>query len=356
MPPESLKDSNGMNSPTQVFVVGNGVTKFKVPGKMKHGYADEAAEAATMALAECGLAFTDIQSVVAGYVYGDSTCGQAASYRLGLSGVPVFNVNNNCATGSTALHLAKRLVESGDDCVLALGFEEMGKNLKEYFPDREKPAQRHLSTMTAAGIPVEPLPGAYTELTQAVLKCYGHAAAQHMAQHGTTQLQFAKVAAKNHRHSQHNPYALMQFDIKPDDALAAPPLPGGPLTVAMAAPLACGAAAAVVVSHRFLQQHPALRQLQQRSGGRHAVCILGQAVTSDTAVTFDAGSALCASNLCGYEISSRAARLAYKAAGVGPESVDVAEVSPGKPWLEARHGTTKHMHSSSRHCTTSTAQ
>lgn len=207
MPPKKASD---------VFVVGNGVTKFTAKMKEK-GYADEAAEAANTALAESGLAYSDVEAVVAGYVYGDSTCGQAAAYRLGLSGVPVFNVNNNCATGSTALHLAKKLVESGEDCVLALGFEQMGKNLKEYFPDREKPAQRHLDAMAAAGIPAAPLPGPYTELTQAVLKVYGHGAKLHMEQHATTAEQFAKVAAKNHRHSVHNPHALMQFDITADE-------------------------------------------------------------------------------------------------------------------------------------------
>jgi sterol carrier protein 2 len=107
----------------KVFVVGVGMTKFEKPGAREGwDYPQMAEEAGGKALADAGVAYSDIDQVCVGYVYGDSTCGQRAVYGLGLTGVPVYNVNNNCATGSTALYMAKQFVEGGlADCVLALG-------------------------------------------------------------------------------------------------------------------------------------------------------------------------------------------------------------------------------------------
>lgn len=74
------------------------------------------------ALEDAKIPYSKVQAVVASYCYGEPTCGQRAAYELGLSGVPVFNVNNNCSSGSSALMLARRLVQSGiEDCVMALG-------------------------------------------------------------------------------------------------------------------------------------------------------------------------------------------------------------------------------------------
>lgn len=85
-----------------------------------------AKEAVTKALQDAKLKYTDVQQAVVGYVYGDSTSGQRAVYEVGMTGIPVYNVNNNCSTGSSALYLGKQIIESGNaDCVLALGFEKM---------------------------------------------------------------------------------------------------------------------------------------------------------------------------------------------------------------------------------------
>ena len=84
------------------------------------------AEATRLALADAGVGYDMIQQAYVGYVYGDSTCGQRALYQVGMSGIPIINVNNNCSTGSTALFMARQAIESGAlDCVLALGFEQM---------------------------------------------------------------------------------------------------------------------------------------------------------------------------------------------------------------------------------------
>ena len=108
-----------------VKVAGVGMIPFTKPGK-SDPYDIMGATAARLAIQDAGIAYDAIQQAYVGYVYGDSTCGQAAIYRLGTTGIPVINVNNNCSTGSSALFLARQAVESGmADCALALGFEQM---------------------------------------------------------------------------------------------------------------------------------------------------------------------------------------------------------------------------------------
>jgi len=97
----------------KVFVVGCGMTKFEKPGRKQWDYPDMVFEAGTKALRDAGISYSEIQQACIGYVYGDSTCGQRALYTLGLSGIPIYNVNNNCSTGSTALFMAKQFVEGG---------------------------------------------------------------------------------------------------------------------------------------------------------------------------------------------------------------------------------------------------
>jgi hypothetical protein len=117
----------------KVFVVGVGMTKFEKPGSKAWDYPDMAKEAGDKALADAGIPYDAIEQAAVGYCYGDSTCGQRAVYQLGLTGVPIYNVNNNCATGSTALFMVKQFVEAGladttmnkiyDDPLLIYNFE-----------------------------------------------------------------------------------------------------------------------------------------------------------------------------------------------------------------------------------------
>ena len=105
-----------------VHVVGVGMIPFTKPGA-SDPYHLMGARAMRVALEDAGLDYSAIQQVYAGYVYGDSCCGQRAVYEVGMSGVPVINVNNNCSTGSTALWLARQAVASGAvDCAMAVGF------------------------------------------------------------------------------------------------------------------------------------------------------------------------------------------------------------------------------------------
>ena len=129
----------------KVFVVGVGLTKFEKPGRREGwDYPDMAREAGTAALADAGIDFSLVEQGYVGYVYGESTAGQRALYELGMTGIPVVNVNNNCSTGSTALYLAAQAIRGGlANCCMALGFEKMKPgSLGVTFDDRAQPMER----------------------------------------------------------------------------------------------------------------------------------------------------------------------------------------------------------------------
>ncbi|HVP49371.1 MAG TPA: hypothetical protein VMT32_22415, partial [Bryobacteraceae bacterium] len=132
----------------KVFVVGVGITKFEKPFSKEWQYTDMAREAGLMALQDAGVAYECIEQACVGYVFGESTCGQQAVYELGLTGIPVYNVNNNCSTGATALYLAKQLIEGGlAQCVMALGFEKMQKGSLPVKSADSNPVGRHIRLM-----------------------------------------------------------------------------------------------------------------------------------------------------------------------------------------------------------------
>src|SRR5258708_5717653 len=184
----------------KAYVVGVGMTRFEKPGRREWDYTDMAREAGSRALADAGIAYEAVAQACVGYVYGESTSGQRAVYELGLTGIPVVNVNNNCSTGSTALFLARQLVEGRmAGCVLALGFEKMQKgSLGATFMDREQPMGRHFMALTQLH-----------EFTAAppAAQFFGDAGREHMERYGSTPEHFAWIGWKNHRHSVNNPNA-----------------------------------------------------------------------------------------------------------------------------------------------------
>ena len=131
-----------------VHVVGVGMIPFTKPGASESCEV-MGAKAAQLALDDAGIAYTQVDQAYVGYVFGDSTAGQAAVYGVGMTGIPLINVNNNCATGSTALFLTRQAVASGSaGCVLALGFDQMGPGpLKGNWTDRPSPLSRFLDSM-----------------------------------------------------------------------------------------------------------------------------------------------------------------------------------------------------------------
>ncbi|QIB46069.1 lipid-transfer protein [Streptomyces aureoverticillatus] len=290
------------------YIVGVGMTKFEKPETRDWQYWDMAKEAGTAALADAGTAYEDVEQVAAGYCFQASTAGQRAAYELGLTGVPVYNVNNNCATGSTALMLARQFVEGGgSDCVLALGFEKMKRGALGSGGDGDfatSPVARHYGVMAARhGF----------EATPPTAQIFGNAAREHMERYGTTPAQLAAVAAKNHTHSADNPNAQFQDVYSADDILAAKPV-HTPLTKLQCSPTSDGAAAVLVMSEAFVDR----RGLADR-----AVEITAQAMTTDTAESFASGSCI---DVVGLPMSRAAARQAYEASGLTAADLDVIEL------------------------------
>ncbi|MES2911507.1 MAG: lipid-transfer protein [Pseudomonadota bacterium] len=287
-----------------VFVTGVGMIPFTKPGA-NEPYPQMAAKAVGQALADAGIGYELVQQAYVGYVYGDSTAGQRAVYEVGMTGIPVINVNNNCSTGSTALFLARQAVASGAaDCVLALGFEQMSPGaLGTVFPDRPSPFE-HFDKTTDELVNVE-LPLA--------LRYFGGAGLAHMNEFGTKVETFAKIRAKASRHAENNPLALFRKVVTEEEVMASPMLWPGVMTRLMACPPTCGAAAAIVCSEGFAKKH----------GLKQDVRIRAQAMTTDKPVVFEARDMR---ELVGFTMARDAAQQVYEAAGVSPQDIDVVEL------------------------------
>ncbi|WP_421705741.1 lipid-transfer protein [Alloalcanivorax xenomutans] len=289
----------------EVLVAGVGMTPFKKPGD-NLPYPEMAAQAVRQALQDAGLTYADAQEVYAGYVFGDSTCGQRAVYEVGMTGVPVINVNNNCASGSTALYMAHKAVASGAaDCVLALGFEQMGRGaLSSSWTDRPSPLSRFDDV-------IDDVFG-HGELTSAI-RYFAAAGKEYMTRYGTSLETFAKIRAKASRHAANNPLAVFRKELTAEEVLASPAIVPGVLTRLMACPPTCGAAATLLVSRAFAEKY----------GLAPKVRILAQTLVTDQPNVFSDQSAI---SVVGYDTTREAARQVYETAGVGPEDIDVCEM------------------------------
>ncbi|HVR50552.1 MAG TPA: lipid-transfer protein [Pseudorhodoferax sp.] len=292
-------------SQTTTCVAGVGMTRFTKPGAGAD-YPQTAAQATRDALADAGIALQDVQQAYVGFVYGDSTAGQRALYEVGMTGMPIVNVNNNCSTGSTALFLARQAIASGAaECVLALGFEQMKPGaLGAVFPDRPTPFQPFDDATTR-------LVG-HAEIPMA-LRYFGGAGQAHMQRYGTQLSTFAEVRAKASRHAARNPLALFRTEISADEVMASPMIWPGVMTRLMACPPTCGAAAAVLCSEDFARRH----------GISTAVRIRAQAMTTDRPSTFDRDDMR---YVVGYGMARQAAEQVYAESGVGPRDLDVVEL------------------------------
>ncbi|WP_421955961.1 lipid-transfer protein [Polaromonas sp.] len=290
---------------SDVFVGGVGMIPFTKPGAAEP-YQQMAARATRQALADAGIGYELVQQAYVGYVYGDSTAGQSALYEVGMTGIPIVNVNNNCSTGSTALFLARQAVASGAvDCVLALGFEQMSPGaLGSVFKDRPSPFERFdKATEELVGHGEIPL----------ALRYFGGAGLAHMQQYGTQLSTFAKIRAKASRHAANNPLALFRTVVTEEEVLNTPVMWPGVMTRLMACPPTCGAAAAIVCSEDFARRH----------GLKRNVRIKAQAMTTDSKATFEARDMR---EVVGFSMAKAAAQQVYEAAGVGPQDVDVVEL------------------------------
>lgn len=289
-----------------VYVAGVGLLPFTKPGQSAP-YHQMGAMAIRLALEDASLPFAAVQQIYAGYVYGDSCAGQRAAYDVGMAGVPIINVNNNCATGSTALFLARQAVQSGAvDCALAVGFEQMVPGaLGLIFDDRPSPLGKLDAVMkdnTAGG---EALPDA--------LRYFGGAGKAHMDEFGTPLATFAAIRAKASRHAAKNPVALFRKEVSTEEVLAAPMLWDGVMTRLMACPPTCGAGAAILCSPAFASKH----------GLSTAVRITGQSMTTDTE---DSIASADMRKVVGTDLCERGTAAACAEAGVDIADVDVVEL------------------------------
>ncbi|MDQ1005307.1 sterol carrier protein 2 [Neobacillus niacini] len=284
-------------------VIGVSMVKFEKPGR-NEPYEIMASKAITDALKDAGISYSDVDQAYASYVYGDSTCGQTALYRVGMTGIPIINVNNNCSSGSTALYLARQAVESGAaECVLAFGFEEMKPGaLGEHWFDRTSPFQWVNDQFDVLNPELPDAPFA--------LKVFGAARLEYLKKYGANPDIFGKVAVKSRQHAVNNPYSLFTNEITLDEVMQSPDVYSG-LRRLMACPPTCGASAVIVCSHDFAKKHNI----------QNAVKITAQSMTTDQPDTKEN-----AMHLVGQKMAEKAAKEVYEKAGIGPEDVDVVEL------------------------------
>jgi acetyl-CoA acetyltransferase len=263
-----------------------------------------ARESGTKALADAGIDYREVQEAYVGYVYGESTSGQRALYELGMTGIPVVNVNNNCSTGSSALYLAARAIKGGlADCTIALGFEKMQPgSLGSTYEDREQPMEKHILAMAEISEVLFP-PAPWM---------FGAAGREHMREYGSTAEHFAKIGHKNHKHSVNNPYAQFQDEYSLEDILGSRMI-YDPLTKLQCSPTSDGSGAAILASEDFVAKHSLAGQ---------AIEIVGQAMTTDFENSFDGTC----KGLIGNHMNVAASRAVYDQSGLGPEDFQVIEL------------------------------
>ncbi len=289
----------------KVHVTGVGMVPFSKPGA-SDPYPLLGAGAIKAALADAGVDYQAVDQVYAGYVYGDSCSGQAAAYHVGLTGIPVTNVNNNCATGSTALWLGRQAIAGGEaECVVVVGFEQMQRGaLGVFYQDRPDPSQRLLDAMKATQGEQEGAPIA--------AQLFGGAGRMHMQLYGTRADTFGRIAVKARRHAGQNPNAIFRNPLTLEEVMASP-MVFDPLTRLQCCPPTCGGAAAVLCSEAFAKKH----------GLDRSVVIAGQAMTTDGNSSFDENDMR---KLVGYDMTRRAAQRVYEQAGIGPQDIPVVEL------------------------------
>ncbi len=289
----------------KVVVAGVGMVPFAKPGA-SDTYDVMGSEATKMALKDSGLNYSMVKQAYVGYVFGDSTSGQRALYHVGMSGIPIINVNNNCSTGSTALYLARQAIETGvADCVLALGFEQMRPGaLGDIYTDRPSPfGEFDKNCQELVGNSDIPL----------ALRYFGGAGKSHMEKYGTDLHDFAKIRAKASRHASKNPLALFKKELSEREVLESPIMWPGVMTRLMACPPTCGGAAAILVSEDFAE----------RNNIDLSVKIISQSMTTDYESTFTQNDMM---QLVGYDMSKEAAKNVCEDSGVDVKDVDVVEL------------------------------
>jgi len=292
--------------PKRVFVIGVGMSKFHKPGS-NISYIDLGAQAVRRALLDSGIPYRSIQEAMVGYVLNSSCAGQRVLYEVGMTGIPITNLNNNCATGSTAFYICNKLIKSGSvDCALALGFDQMKKGPLQMEAEKmNHPVYNYVKPLIDQGrfnnkIPLTP-------------QIFGAAGAEHIEKYGTTKSHLAKISVKNYSHGYNNPYAQFQRKFSEEQILESP-LVTEPLTKLQCCPTSDGAAAVILASEEFVIEN----NLQDQ-----AVEVLSSVLCTDREATFKGSSYI---NLIGYDLCKYTAEKAYKEAGITSNDIQVVEL------------------------------
>ncbi|MCJ1269662.1 hypothetical protein MMC22_009554 [Lobaria immixta] len=295
----------GKKPRSPAYVLGVGLTKFIKP-RNKVDYPALGFEAGVKALLDAHINYDDVDQGVACYCYGSSTCGQRVFYQFGMTQIPIYNVNNNCSTGSTGLAMARDLVSYGAaDCVMVVGFEKMFPgSLQDFFTDRANPIGTSFEMMKdTRGITTAP----------GAAQLFGNAGLEYMEKHGAQPSDLAEIARINHAHSVHNPYSQFRTPYTLAE-IESSPMVHAPLTKLQCCPTSDGAASAIIVSESFLRARPHLL--------KNAVVIAGQSLVTDAPSLFDRS----AMSLVGLEMTARAARTALAEADLSPQEIRVCEL------------------------------
>jgi sterol carrier protein 2 len=223
-----------------------------------------------------------------------------------MTGIPIYNSNNNGCTGSSALYLAKQLVDAGQsDCVMALGFEKMERGtLGMKYYDRAHPADKLYEV-------VDKLDGFTSSAPSA--QPFGNAGEEHMRKYGSKPEHFAKISQKSYEHSLNNPYAQFQQSYTLQEILNSPQI-HRVLTKLQCCPTSDGSACVILANEDFVRRHKLENQ---------AVEILAMEMSTDLDSSFNSGSSMI---LAGYDMSKNAARKAFSRTNYKPSDVDVVEL------------------------------
>ncbi|WPG98896.1 Hypothetical protein R9X50_00169600 [Acrodontium crateriforme] len=290
---------------TDAYVLGVGVTAFIKPRQLRQ-YPELGFEAGVKAMLDAQITYDEVETGIACFCYGDTTSGQRVFYQFGMTTIPIYNTNNACATGSAGLHMARTLVRSGAaDCVMVLGFEQMSPgSIKSVWSDRPSPMGLGTKIM-------EDTYGKHDSPRNA--QYFANAGREYMEKYGARAEDFAEIARISHEHSTRNPYAQFQKEYTLKEILESPMI-HFPLTKLQCGPTSDGAGAAIIVSQRFLDRKPHLKQ--------QAISMAGQALLTDSPQLYSRS----AIDLVGYDMTKRAVAAAMKEAGVTAKDIKVCEL------------------------------
>lgn len=291
----------------KVFIIGVGMTKFRKPGSHSFSYIDLGKEATVKALTDANIDYKSVDQAYVGYVFQSSCAGQRVLYEVGMTGIPIVNVNNNCATGSTAFNLAYQSVKAGvSDCALALGFDVMQKGpLPLDVTDPIAPTHLYAKGLIDSGV--------YHMKGPSAPQLFGHAGREHMEKYGSKQDHLSKISEKNYNHGSNNPYAQFQTPLS-FDKIQSGPLICSPLTKFHCCPTSDGAACVLVCNEEFVVKNKLENQ---------AIEVLASVLETDKYDTFDKNSRI---DIVGYQTAKRATAKALQLAGLKIEDIGAVEL------------------------------